>query len=547
MTFRSILLLMVAILFVASCNTPKNTYGGKQKTEFSWSNATVYFLLTDRFNNGDKSNDFNHPKTPASYRGFMGGDIKGITQRINDGYFDKLGVDAIWMTPLVENIIDGVDEGTGLSYGFHGYWTKDWTKIDQRLGTEKDITDMVEAAHKRGIRILMDAVINHTGPVTPSDTKWPDSWVRTGPTCTYKGYTSTISCTLVDNLPDVKTESTEEVQLPPHLVAKWKQEGRYEKEVAELDAFFIRTGYPRRPYYYIVKWLTDLIRKYGIDGFRVDTVKHTEEEVWKTLYEESVKAFDEWKKANPSDLQRNQPFFMVGEVYNYNIGSGRDFNFGDKKVDYFSNGFDALINFDFKYDATKSAGELFAKHDQLLHGPLKGKSVMNYVSSHDDGSPFDKMRTKTYESATKLLLAPGIAQVYYGDETGRRLDVQAQGDATLRSFMNWEDIGKSETNDLLLHWQKLGTFRRKHIAIGAGKHSQIATDIFSRSYTSGNSLDKVIIALNQPKGNKIIPVSNIYKDGQKLMDHYSGFYAEVKNGNIVIQSNYDIVLLEEIL
>ena len=145
------------------------------------------------------------------------------------------------------------------------------------------------------------------------------------------------------------------------------------------------------------------------------------------------------------------------------------------------------------------------------------------------------------------MLAPGIAQVYYGDETGRRLDVQAQGDATLRSFMNWEDIGKSETNDLLLHWQKLGTFRRKHIAIGAGKHSQIATDIFSRSYTSGNSLDKVIIALNQPKGNKIIPVSNIYKDGQKLMDHYSGFYAEVKNGNIVIQSNYDIVLLEEIL
>jgi alpha-amylase len=422
-----------------------------------------------------------------------------------------------------------------------------WTKIDQRLGTEKDIKDMVEAAHKRGIRILMDAVINHTGPVTPSDTKWPDSWVRTGPTCTYKGYTSTISCTLVDNLPDVKTESTEEVQLPPHLVAKWKQEGRYEKEVAELDAFFIRTGYPRRPYYYIVKWLTDLIRKYGIDGFRVDTVKHTEEDVWKTLYEESVKAFDDWKKANPSDLQRHQPFFMVGEVYNYNIGSGRDFDFGDKKVDYFSNGFDALINFDFKYDATKSAGELFAKQDQLLHGPLQGKSVMNYVSSHDDGSPFDKMRTKTYESATKLLLAPGIAQVYYGDETGRRLDVQAQGDATLRSFMNWEDIGKSETNDLLLHWQKLGTFRRKHIAIGAGKHSQIATDIFSRSYTSGNSLDKVIIALNQPKGNKIIPVSNIYKDGQKLMDHYSGFSAEVKNGNIVIQSNYDIVLLEEIL
>ena len=136
---------------------------------------------------------------------------------------------------------------------------------------------------------------------------------------------------------------------------------------------------------------------------------------------------------------------MVGEVYNYNIGSGRDFNFGDKTVDYFANGFDALINFDFKYDATKSSDEIFAKYGPLLQGPLKGKTIMNYVSSHDDGSPFDKLRTKTYESATKLMLTPGIAQIYYGDETARSLTVDASGDATLRSFMNWEDISKSET------------------------------------------------------------------------------------------------------
>jgi alpha-amylase len=189
MVVRNFLTFLWVIFLVTACNAPKQLTSHQQKNAFSWSNATVYFLLTDRFNNGDKSNDFNHPKTPAPYRGFMGGDIKGITQKINDGYFEKLGVDAIWMTPLVENITDGVDEGTGLSYGFHGYWTKDWTKIDTRLGTEKDVKDMVEAAHKKGIRILMDAVINHTGPVTASDTQWPDDWVRTGPKCTYKGYT----------------------------------------------------------------------------------------------------------------------------------------------------------------------------------------------------------------------------------------------------------------------------------------------------------------------------------------------------------------------
>lgn len=540
--------LATAFLVIAGCKTAKMPGSNFSSKEFSWDNATVYFMLTDRFYNGDKSNDFKHPAdaSPAPLRGYMGGDVKGITQKIREGYFDSLGVDVLWMTPLVENISGSVDEGTGRSYGFHGYWTKDWTKIDTRLGTEKDVKDMVEAAHKKGIRILMDAVINHTGPVTAIDIQWPDDWVRTSPKCTYKGYNSTITCTLVDNLPDVKTESTLEVQLPPHLVEKWKKEGRYEKELAELDAFFKRTGYPRRPYYYIIKWLTDLIRKYGIDGFRVDTVKHTEEEVWKTLYEESVNAFDTWKKANPSDLQHNQPFFMVGEVYNYNIGSGRNFDFGDKTVDYFANGFDALINFDFKYDATKPATEFFQKYDQLLNGPLKGKSVMNYVSSHDDGSPFDKLRTKTYESATKLLLAPGIAQIYYGDETGRRLDVQAQGDATLRSYMNWEDTGTSQTKDLLVHWQKLGTFRRKHIAIGAGKHTLIEKDVFSRSYSEGNFVDKVIIAVNQLKGNKSIPVSTIFKDGQKLLDHYSGLASEVKNGSAAVNSAFDIVLLEAI-
>lgn len=543
---KNIIVCFTVLILIAACNAPKSVQNTSQNKEFNWSNATVYFLLTDRFNNGDKNNDFKHPKTPAPYRGFMGGDIKGITQKINEGYFEKLGVDAIWMTPLVENITDGVDEGTGLSYGFHGYWTKDWTKIDARLGTEKDVKEMVEAAHKKGIRILMDAVINHTGPVTPSDTQWPDEWVRTGPRCTYKGYISTITCTLVDNLPDVKTETTTEVQLPPHLIQKWKNEGRYEKEVAELDAFFKRTGYPRRPYYYMVKWLTDLIRKYGIDGFRVDTVKHTEEEVWKTLYEESVKAFEEWKKANPSDLQKDQSFFTVGEVYNYHIGAGRDFNFGDKTVDYYSNGFEALINFDFKYDATKSSAELFSKYDQLLHGALKGKTVMNYVSSHDDGSPFDKMRTKTYESATKLMLTPGAAQIYYGDETARSLNVEAQGDATLRSFMNWDDISKSSTKDLLEHWQKLGSFRKKHIAVGAGSHMELAPNIFSRSYSKGQYSDKVIIALQQMKGIKTIPVKAFFKDGQKLKDHYSGLNAEVKNGTVMINSNFDIVLLESV-
>jgi len=534
------ILLMINFLRCGSHNSLKQVTNTKP---FIWENATLYFLLTDRFYNADIKNDFVHPVVPAAYRGYMGGDIKGITKKIKEGYFDKLGIDVIWMTPLVENISVGVDEGSGFSYGFHGYWTKDWTKTDARLGTDSDIKEMVSAAHKKGIRILMDAVVNHTGPVTPFDVKWPDEWVRTSPRCTYKGYESTITCTLVDNLPDIKSESTDEVRLPAHLIEKWKKEGRYEKESAELDAFFKRTGYPRRPYYYIVKWLTDLIRKFGIDGFRVDTVKHTEEEVWQTLYEESEIALDEWRKMNPSEALDNSDFFMVGEVYNYYIGAGRFFDFGDRKVDYYSHGFHSLINFDFKYDAKKPLSELFTKYDEILHGPLAGKSVMNYISSHDDGSPFDKDRKKTYESATKLLLTPGIAQIYYGDESGRSLTVKAKGDATLRSFMNWDEHNDPEKSDLLIHWQKLGQFRKNHPAVGAGRHHQINEKQFARTYTSGPVNDVVICALDQPTGKKEISVAGYFKNGETLTDYYSDKKVMVSGDKIILDSKFNIVLL----
>lgn len=93
------------------------------KTPFVWEGANVYFLLTDRFYNGNPSNDihFNRTKTPGKLRGFEGGDISGIIKKIDEGYFDQLGINVIWLTPIVEQIHDGVDEGTGLSYGYHGY------------------------------------------------------------------------------------------------------------------------------------------------------------------------------------------------------------------------------------------------------------------------------------------------------------------------------------------------------------------------------------------------------------------------------------------
>ena len=283
--FKKIILTGAAlILLFASCNQSNQDLKSAPAPEipFVWENANLYFLLTDRFNNADETNDFNFERTlpTAPLRGFQGGDIKGITEKIKEGYFNDLGINAIWFTPVVEQIHGGTDEGTGFTYAFHGYWAKDWTSLDPNFGSMEDLAELVSVAHQHGIRIVMDAVINHTGPVTEQDKVWPNDWVRTSPKCEYSSYETAVPCTLVENLPDILTESNENVELPKELVEKWKKEGRYEQEMAELDAFFERTGYPRAPKYYIIKWLSDFVRDFGIDGFRADTVRHIEEGVW---------------------------------------------------------------------------------------------------------------------------------------------------------------------------------------------------------------------------------------------------------------------------
>ena len=538
-------------LCLSSCACKKEMTSKTTNKPFFWESATVYFLLIDRFNNGSKSNDYNYNrnKPTGKLRGFEGGDIRGVIQKLDEGYFDKLGINAIWLTPVVEQIHDGVDEGTGYSYAFHGYWTRDWSALDPSFGTRADLAELVEKAHARGIRIMLDAVINHTGPVTSEDSVYPNDWVRTSPKCAYNSYETYINCTLVENLPDVKTESNENVALPTFLAEKWKKEGRYEKEVASLDAFFKKTGYPRAPKYYIMKWLSDYVTEFGIDGYRVDTAKHTTEDVWSDFKKVCDAAFAEYKKNNPSKVLDNAPFFTVGEVYGYTIGGKKLYDFGDKKVNYFENGFTSLINFDFRNEAKMDYEPLFSKYNDILQNDLKGNTVMNYVSSHDDSYPFDKKREKTFESATKLLLAPGISQVYYGDESARSLDIEGtQGDATLRSFMNWNDIDdNSKTQDVLAHWQKLGTFRSNHPSVGGGKHNQITAKpyVFGRTFTQAEYTDKVVIGLDLPKGEKEIAVGTIFADGTKVKDAYSGKTAIVTNGKVNLNTAFRILLLEQ--
>lgn len=553
----STFLILLALLVLGSgtsCSRIQGQGGTDSTPDFTWKGANVYFLLTDRFFNGDPGNDMNFDRSAESglLRGFEGGDIKGVIRKIEEGYFDRLGINALWLTPWFEQIHGGTDEGTGLTYGYHGYWISDWTSLEPNVGSEADLEKLVETAHAQGIRIVMDVIINHTGPVTEEDPVWPEDWVRTSPQCTYQDYESTVTCTLVRNLPDIRTESDQPVDLPSALLKKWEEEGRLEHELAELDAFFERTGYPRAPRYYLIKWLTDYVRKYGIDAYRLDTAKHIEEGIWGELGKEAELAFQEWKKANPDKMLDNNSFFMVGEVYGYGISGGRMFNFGDREVDFFDHGIHSMINFEFKSSAHMSYEELFSSYSDKLHSDLEGVGVMNYISSHDDGGPFDKERENVLVAGSKLLLCPGASQVYYGDESSRKLIIPGtQGDATLRSKMNWDEIASNEirngvpVTEVLEHYQKLGRFRRDHPAVGAGTHRMLSGTpyFFTRSYDKEEKSDRVVAGLDLKPGKYSIDVSGIFEDGSKLFDYYSGAEFLVKKGKVVVNSEFETVLL----
>ena len=556
----SIIFLLVLLSCQSNNDKQKEALSANEPTPyFNWEGATIYFMLTDRFNNGDPTNDVNFERTEptAVLRGFEGGDLAGVTQKIESGYFNDLGVNAIWLTPLVEQIHAGTDEGTGFTYGYHGYWAKDWTVLDPNFGTHQELKTMIETAHKRGIRVLLDAVVNHHGPETPQDGIWPEDWVRRWPTCTHDSYAATTACNLVENLPDVLTESNQEVALPPQLVAKWKQEGRLKQEQAELDAFFERTGYPRAPRFYIMKWLSDYVSEYGIDGFRVDTAKHTEASVWEEFRVICNSSFAQWKEEHPESVLDETPFYLVGEVYSYDLHHLREHDFGDRKEDFFNNSFDALINFHIKGTQDMSLEALYSDYSNILNGPMDGFGTLNFMSSHDDGSPFDKARKNPYETARRLLLAPGTAQIYYGDELSRPLIIEGtQGDATLRSFMNWDDLeNNAQTAKILNYWQRLGQFRARHMAIGAGIHQQISQVpyTFSRVFSDKEHSDQVVVAVLSDADIKMareglrIDLGGVFAEGTQLRDAFTGQEYSVTDGGVDLTVFEDVILLESVL
>lgn len=525
-------------------------------------NPIVYFVITDRFFDGNPANNGSYGRTrekdPAKDIGtFHGGDLAGITQKLKAGWFSDLGVNALWITAPYEQIHGWVVGGNKefRHYAYHGYYALDYTRLDQNMGSGDELRDMVTTAHAKGIRVLFDVVMNHPGYgdivslsqyVGPKTDKkagvlwngyenawlndyhsyidyndpawlnwWGPDWVRSGLRGYQEGGRDDLTMQLA-YLPDFKTESSKAVDLPPFL------KNKPDTAAKALPSATVRA--------YLVAWLSQWVSDYGIDGFRADTVKHVEPESWLALKDAGVKALSAWRAGHPGQSPDDAPFWMTGEYWGHGIARSKSFDAG----------FDNMINFDFQQRFKDVHGNaeldrLYADYSQVLAEPAT-HNVLSYVSSHDT-ELFS--RSRTMEAGTALLLVPGGVQIFYGDETARPAGPASPGDKqqATRSDMNWISIDQT----VLTHWQILGKFRARHVALARGVHVRLAEKPYTFSRVSAS--DKVIVALTREAG--AVSVGTVFANGSRVRDAYTGQMAVVSDRQVEVTPHANgVVLLE---
>ncbi len=562
------------------------------ESDFSWDNITAYHVLTDRFYNGDDTNDHSYNRllygdstvvdlTPNSdgQAVFQGGDFAGIIQKIDEGYFTDLGVNVIIMSAPYEQIhgyVIGFSNSTDQfpHFGYSGDYALDYTETDKNFGTKEEFQTLVDTAHQNNMRVVLNINVNNPGYHTLYDMDeyefgdlnhgwsdyyysyynfnsyiyngyinynssstwsnwWGSDWVRAG----FPGYTTSNGDVLmnVNGLPDFKTESNSSVTLPSFLQTKWKQEGTYNYKASNYGTSDTVSGY-------LTSWLTEWVREYGVDGFSINSIKHVEIDFLNELSIASTQALKDWKTENPEKALDDQEFWITGEAWDHGLN----------KSAYFYNGFDSLINFDLykNFPTAQSVESQFSHYANTLN--TDPNFNMLSFASYDSTS---LLRSgDNIEIGSILMMMPGGIQILYGDETNRSTLELAPGASStsehnLRSFMNWDSINENT----LEHWQKLGVFRNNHLSVGAGEHNQISAYnsatgyTFSRSYSKDGVTDNVIVTLFAPLNEDVeVNVSSIWVNGTTLINAYNGTKSVVSNGIVTVNSGENgTILLED--
>ena len=442
----------------------------------SWDEEIIYMVMTDRFFDGDPTNN-NPENIEGSFdkdhlEAYHGGDFRGIIDKVD--YLKDLGITTLWITPIVKNIdTNMMADKNDKQFAYHGYWASDFTKIDPHLGSEEDLKELIDVLHANGMKLMVDVVINHSGYGTKNIGDFAGMHRQ-------ESGAGDIETELA-GLPDFKTED-EEVR---DKIINWQ-----------------------------VDWLKKLKTDKGntIDYFRVDTVKNVDQ--------------DTMKDFKAALIKENPEFKMIGE--NFGASIFKDGGYLDPTM------LDSLLDFEFKELAKDFVSGKISETEKRIvkrnEAISEERELGQFLSSHDENG-FLKVRLsddlgKFLVASSLQLTAKGQPVIYYGEEIGQS-GKKENFDKGIYSENRYDfDWDKIENNEILDHYKKMLKIRNAFADVFAkGDRENLYMDdevsIFQRSYGD----KKVLVGLNTSEEAKEISFN--FDTSEKMLDLYGK--AKIKN------------------
>jgi glycosidase len=440
----------------------------------------MYLVVLDRFFDGSSANNSPEKTNKNRLTFFHGGDLKGLTQRLN--YLQQLGVTALWITPLYQQV-----GRVGDSYGYHGYWFEDPFRIDPQFGTEGDFRAFLREAKRRGFKVILDMVVNHAGYEAKLKRQQPE-WFHSAA--------------------DPQNEESGELAGLPDF----RQENPL---VAE----------------YLKRTVKHWIDTYPIDGMRMDTVKHVPHAFWRDLIREVDSGVGMKNGVGRPDL------FWVGEVLDWNPA---------KLDSYLEDGFESLFDFPLQGAIQEVVGRgantnlLASTVERSLHRSSP-KLMTTLLDNHDIprfvsrlGLPPKETRERLWLAYTLLMTLPGIPQIYYGDEIG----MLGSGDPeNRRSMPLWAFDPVQRSHEVggqgfclpnpastFAYLSQLIRLRKTHPSLSVGRYQELwrqngnAESVFA--YLRSDESDPIIVVLNCGSENTKplrIPLGSLTRKERELL------------------------------
>lgn len=446
------------------------------KTDSNFSSKDlIYFIMPDRFYNADGSNDKFSDVNKNDPKAYHGGDLQGVIEKLD--YIKSLGTTTIWITPVVKNEYGG----------YHGYWTNDFYSVDPHLGDMAILKKLVTEAHKRDMKVLLDHVVNHTGYKSP--------WL--------------------------KDESKKDWFHPKMNISNWSDQKQIENGwLAGLPD--LNQDNPE-----VKKYLLDntlwWIEQTGVDGMRLDTVRHISMDFWQE-FTETIKA-------------KYPGFYFLGEVWNEN---------SRYLEQYHKLGLDGLTNYSM-FKGIRESFTKFGKTAPLISAINREVSFSSpelngiFIDNHDNtrlitqGGDHGKEYLK--QALTFTMTYPSIPIIYYGTELG----MKGGADPDNRRDMEWNNV---ENNEMLTFYKKLSNLRNTNPAIISGEFKLLDYDNYFISYMREKDKKSVVVVINLQNKEKDI-VINIPNNTKEFTDILTNQNYKTKDQRLEIKLKpLDLIILE---